>query len=109
MNLFRQIARWTALLLLVNIGLGFCDCLREPVAPGGVASKPHATAPPSHTNDEAAPDCGDNCESCICHANLVVAEPLRFAVVLAVSGTPISPAIPASDPMLIGITHPPRM
>jgi hypothetical protein len=106
MNIFRHIARWTALLLLVNIGLGFCDCLREPVSIGGVATHAHATAP--STNGQSAPDCGDNCESCVCHANLVVAEPVRFTVTLAVSGAPATPPLAASDPTRIGITHPPR-
>jgi hypothetical protein len=106
MNLFRHIARLTALLLLVNIGLGFCDCLREPVSLGGVASRPHATAPTP--TDRSVPDCGDNCESCICHANLVVAEPVQFNVALAVSGTPALPRIAVTDPALLGITHPPR-
>jgi len=106
MNLFRHIARWTALLLLVNIGLGFCDCLREPLLIGGAADKAHVTAPGS--SGHADPDCGDNCESCVCHANLLVSEPVRFAIVLLVSGAPLPPVLSASDPTLIGITHPPR-
>ena len=106
MSIGRQFVRWTALLVLLNIALGFCACLRDPVIPSQFAGSPMASP---DTHRDGIPACGDNCESCICCAAVMVAAPAQFPVSLAVSFLAASPKSDSSDPDLISITYPPRV
>src|SRR5580658_620624 len=105
MQVRRHLARWTAWFVLLSIAVGFCDCLRDPVSLPIHSSSSAALTTNSHRQE--APDCGDNCESCVCHASIVVIEPARFAVELAVSRLTAFPALSSSDPNHVRIDRPP--
>jgi hypothetical protein len=104
MNPGRRFLRWTAIIVLLNVVLGFCVCLREDFSPGGSKDEANLSA----STAKSLPDCGDNCESCICHATLVLTAPTRFLIVLAMSGAPSVPGDSVPDFQLIRISHPPR-
>jgi hypothetical protein len=101
----RQFARWIALLVLLNIGMGFCNCLRENTLPSGSETSAGLT---NHGNRDAAPDCGDNCESCICHATLLMVRTESFKVTLGISWLPALMLSSFSDPDRTSLTEPPR-
>src|ERR1700729_2450016 len=105
MDVRRHLARWTAWLVLLNIGAGFCDCLRDPVSLPIHSRSSIALTTNSHAQGE--PDCGDNCESCVCHASLVTVEPARFTIDLAASRLTTFPVLSCSDPDHVRIERPP--
>jgi hypothetical protein len=109
MNLARYFVRAVALLVLLNIGWGFCDCLRDPVLLEGRTDLLALLPPHDNSPGGGTQPCGDNCETCVCHAALVLSEPASFDILLAASGVPPSRPDPSSDPEYIGITHPPRV
>jgi hypothetical protein len=104
-NFVRHFVRWIAVLVLLNIGLGFCDCLRENTISGGSAKSATLT---SHRNHDAPSDCGDNCESCICHATVLMVRPETFKISLGISWLPGAPGLSFSDPDRTSLTQPPR-
>ena len=106
MEVQRHLTRWTAWFVLLSIGVGFCDCLRDPVSLPIHSTSPAALTTNSHRQGE--PDCGDNCESCVCHAAIVTVEPVRFVVDLAVSRLTTFPVLSSSDPDHVRIERPPR-
>jgi hypothetical protein len=102
----RLIARWTALIVLMNIGIGFCDCLRDAViAPINSSSLSSPTKRGIPAGDSS---CGDNCESCDCHASIVIVEPTRFATDLAVARLSTSTVLSASTSDYVPLKQPPR-
>jgi hypothetical protein len=101
----RHFARWIALFVLMNIGLGFCDCLRDPVLPPHSGSSFRLT---SGGEKRGLPVCADDCDSCVCCAVVVITAPVHFAVELVTAQFTFSPPTSVSDPDHIAITHPPR-
>lgn len=100
----QKLTHWIAWLLLLNIGVGFCDCLRDPIT---LPSHSNSARLTTGTERQAPSECGDNCESCVCHASLVTVEPARFAVELAASRFTILPVLASSDPDHVRIERPP--
>ena len=107
MDVRRHLARWTAWFVLMNIAVGFCDCLREPVSLPSHSSSSAALTTNSDPQGSARFRCGDNCESCACHASIVTVEPARFNVELAVSRLTPFPVLSSSDPDHVRIERPP--
>jgi hypothetical protein len=105
MRVDRNIARWTALIVLLNIALGFCDCLRDAMPPIHRATVPALTA---NRIPAGAPSCGDNCEGCICCASIVAGEPAAFAIDTAVSRLLTTPEFSSSKFHYVRLEHPPR-
>jgi hypothetical protein len=107
MQVRRHLARWTAWFVLLNIAVGFCDCLRDPVSLPIHSNSSAALTTTSHHQGAPDSDCGDNCESCVCHASILIVEPVRFAVDLAVSRLSTFAFLPSSDPDHVRIERPP--
>jgi hypothetical protein len=105
MQVRRHIARWIAWIVLLNIGVGFCDCLRDPISLPSHSSS--SATLKTNTDRQAPPECGDNCESCVCHASVVTVEPARFAVDIAASSLTTFPVLSSSDPDHVRIERPP--
>jgi hypothetical protein len=105
MQVRRHLARWTAWFVLLNIGVGFCDCLRDPVSVPIHSNSSAVLTTDSHRQGDS--DCGDNCESCVCHASIVTIEPARFNVELVVSRLSAFPVLSSSDPDYVRIKRPP--
>lgn len=106
MKLRRVIARWTALIVFMNIGFGFCDCLRDAVtAPINSAS---LNSPANRGIPKGDSSCGDNCESCVCHASIVIVEPTRFAADLAVARFLNVTVLAVSTSDYVPLKQPPR-
>jgi hypothetical protein len=106
MELRQKLTRWIAWIVLLNIGVGFCDCLREPVSlPIHTTSSASLT---TNTDRQGPPECGDNCEACVCHASVVTAEPARFAVDLVISRLSIFAFLSVAEPDHVRLERPPR-
>lgn len=101
----QKLTRWMAWIVLLNIGVGFCDCLRDPISlPIHSTSSANLT---TNTDPQVPPECGDNCESCVCHASIVTVEHARFAVDLAASRLTTYPVLSPSNPDHVRIERPP--
>jgi hypothetical protein len=106
MALRQKLTRWIAWIVLLNIGVGFCDCLRDPVSlPVHSASSARLT---DNTDRQGPTECGDNCESCVCHASLVTVEPVRLAVEFAVSRLATLAFVSVAEPDHVRLKRPPR-
>ena len=105
MEVRRHLARWIAWLVLLTIAVGFCVCLSDEVALPIHSSSSSALTTKSHR--QGAPECGDNCESCVCHASIVIVEPAQFGVELVVSRLTAFPVLSSSDPDHVRIERPP--
>jgi hypothetical protein len=105
MELRRKLTRWIAWIVLLNIGVGFCDCLREPVSLSIHSGSASLTG---NTDRQRPPECDDNCESCVCHASLVTVERARFAVELSVSRLTTLAIFSVLEPDSVRLERPPR-
>lgn len=104
MTFRRSLLRLIAMLVLANIGIGFCDCLRDPIAVDG----PQIVAATSSQTHGTESDCGVNCDSCVCCATLIVSQQASFAISLASVGFTQTFSIQISNPDLFLSTQPPR-
>jgi len=104
--MWRRTIRLTALLVLVNVALGLCACFGD--APD-LPANGRGAALTNQTHRPEAPACGDDCDSCVCCASLVVTKQIRVEIVLTVSSKAILAAAAApSDPEPHALKHPPR-
>lgn len=92
----QKLTHWIGWLVLLNIGVGFCDCLRDPISLP--ANSTNSATLTTNTDRQAPPECGDNCESCVCHASVVTVEPARFSVDLPTARLTSFPVLSPSDP-----------
>jgi hypothetical protein len=99
-----KLLRLIALFVLANIGLAFCNCLHDAIELNSSSGPTLA----SKDSGGTAPDCGENCGSCICCAPVLVSQHLSFAIALSGSGTPGAYSIEVSEPDLVSITQPPK-
>ncbi len=100
-----ELVHWTALLVLLTIGIGFCDCLEDTVGPLG---------PPDFTSfstDSPVPDateCSANCDTCICCALLLVPGKTDFKPSPIVSNAVAQVVLSPANPDPARMKRPPR-
>src|SRR5579862_3595762 len=103
---WRGIIRLTAVLVLLNVALGLCACLGDtPVlsAKGAVVLTTHPEGP------QPSSECGDDCDSCVCCASLLVARRIRLETVLTLTrAAVVTTDTHPSDPELQALKRPPR-
>jgi hypothetical protein len=103
---WRSTIRLTVLLVLLNVGLGLCACLGD--APDLPADGRGAVLT-NQTHRQEAPECGDNCDSCVCCASLLVAQRIRPETVLTLSSeVAVAAAARPSDPEPQALKRHPR-
>ena len=102
---WREFVRWTALLVLLTIGIGFCDCLEDPVAPLG---SPGLTSLSTNGPAPDAAECGANCDTCICCALLLVPSKMDFELPLVASDALTQFVLPPANPDSARMKRPPR-
>jgi hypothetical protein len=107
MKIRRIIARWTALIVLMNVGLGFCECLREDVPSAIKSARLGALTPERPPAGDTS--CGDNCETCVCHASIVIVERACYGTDLAVARLLAFSISSFSDSDCSPVKHPPRL
>jgi hypothetical protein len=100
MNLWRI----TALIVLLNIGAGMCACMADAVLPEPAAS----TFSAGNNDGPAKPDCGSNCDSCICCAAMTVCQTPFEEIELSRSGVTIPPLRSLANPYPALMDRPPR-
>ena len=103
---WRRTIRLTALFVLLNVALGFCACLGD--TPDLLGGEPRAvfTIP---THQPVAPEYGDDCDSCVCCAALLVTRQIRVeAIFTATSKANVAAAAAPLDPAPQSLKQPPR-
>lgn len=103
---WRRTIRLTALLVLLNVALGLIACLGDTPELSAAGSGATLTNRPHRPQ---TPVCGDDCDSCVRCASLVLTQPIRFAISLTVSSkaTVLTAAAPAG-PERHTLKRPPR-
>jgi hypothetical protein len=93
-------------LVLLNVVFDLCACLSDAPVPLNAKSAAVATR---QTHAQDLPECGDNCDSCICCAAIIVTGPVHYESVLAVvAGVDYLPAAASPEPEPHRMKRPPR-
>lgn len=105
-RLWQQLIRLATLLVLLNVVFDLCACLRD--APQPLNAKGSAILT-RQTREPDVPACGDNCDSCVCCAAIVVVGKLHYESALPFIDGVDSPLMAAPpDPEPHEMIRPPR-
>ena len=104
-RLWLKIVRWISVMVLLNIGVGLYGCMGDVPVPTNSVDSPTLT---KQSHSIPNPTCGDDCDSCVCCASIVVAEHFIFEFVPTVYGAVLTPLTFLSDPEPNRMKRPPR-
>jgi hypothetical protein len=104
-NLWLKIVRCTALLVLLNVGLGLYACMKDVPHP---INRPDSLSLTRNSTTAGTPACNDDCDSCVCCASLIIASQRVFTVALVLKGIPAPLLLSSSDPDPDRTNRPPR-
>jgi hypothetical protein len=100
-----KIVRWTAVIVLLNVGLGLYVCMKDVPVPINQSDAPSLVRTGTRTQ---TPACSDDCDSCICCASLIISEHRVFGLVPVLSNATAALVLSSSDPDPDRMKRPPR-